>query len=206
MFNSKELEMEAVINKIDKLLKEQGKTKKEMADYLEVKPQRLSNWFMRKSIPSEYLIDIAKFLNTTVEALFGESDIIPITRYLPIIGEASCGVPTNHYYQDAEYEMYPVPENLYKEGRYYVRATGDSMLPKIKEGDLVLCDRETYIDNGSIVHYTINNEESGIKKVIMDENGKPVMLMPLNDKYPPIAIKEGDEVRMAKCLEVTSKL
>jgi len=198
--------MESVINKIDKLLKEQGKSKKEVADYLEVKPQRLSNWFMRKSIPSEYLIDIAKFLNTTVEALFDETGEIPVTRYLPIIGEASCGVPTNHFYQDTEYEMYPVPEHLYKEGRYYVKAVGDSMLPKIKEGDIVLCDKEAYIDNGSIVHYTINNEESGIKKVIMDEKGNPVMLMPLNDKYPPVAIKDGDEVRMAKCLEVTSKL
>jgi repressor LexA len=166
---------------------------------------RISDYFKGKAnIPLEILKKIANYFNVNILYLLGEE--IPVTHYLPIIGEASCGVPTNHFYENSEFEMYPVPEHLYKEGRYYVKAVGDSMLPKIKEGDIVLCDREAYIDNGNIVHYTINGSESGIKKVIMDENGKPVMLMPLNDKYPPIAIKEGDEVRMAKCLEVTSKL
>ena len=193
--------------RLEKALKDIGKTQKDLAEYLEVPAGTISTWKKRNSIGKKYLNEVAKFLNVSTDYLLGfEDEKIPVTRYLPIIGEASCGVPTNHFYQDAEYEMYPIPEHLYKEGRYYVKAVGDSMLPKIKEGDLVLCDKDAYIDNGNIVHYTINGSESGIKKVIMDEKGNPVMLMPLNDKYPPIAIKEGDEVRMAKCLEVTSKL
>ena len=195
--------MKKVINKIEYLLNEQNKTKKQLADYLEIKPQRLSNWFSRKSIPSEYLIDIAKFLNTTVENLYSEDEKIPLTHYLPIIGKASCGVPINYHFEDVE--MYPVPEMLYREGRYIVVAEGDSMLPKIKDGDLVLCDKGVYVDNGNIVHYTLNGE-SGIKKIVMDENNKPIMLVPLNDKFPPIPVKEGDNLIYARCLKVFSDL
>ena len=194
-------------DKLKILLEKEGRgAAKKLAEFLNVPRNYITRWAKdeKYNFPYEYIEQISKFFNVPA-SYFLETDEIPVTRYLPIIGEASCGVPTNHFYQDAEYEMYPVPEHLYKEGRYYVKAVGDSMLPKIKEGDIVLCDKEAYIDNGSIVHYTINGSESGIKKVIC-ENNKPVMLQPLNPEYEPILIKDGDEVRMAKCLEVTSKL
>jgi len=191
--------------KIKELLQKNHKTKSELANFLEITPQRLNNWFKRKSIPAEYLSDIAKFFNVDVDYLLGNE--VPITYYIPLIGSASCGVPTNHFYADmGEYEMIPVPASLYREGRYYVRAEGDSMLPKIKPGDEVMCDKEAYIENGNIVHYTLNDEESGIKKVVLDENGKPVMFVPLNDKYSPIIVKPDDKVRMTKCIKITTDL
>ena len=167
---------------------------------------RISDYLKGKAnIPNEILKKIAKIFNVDLLYLLGEE--IPITHYLPLIGSASCGVPTNHFYEDyGEYDLIPVPAELYREGRYYVRAEGDSMLPKIHNGDLVLCDANAHIDNGNIVHYTINNENSGIKKLLLDESGRPIMLVPLNDKYQPIPIKEGDNIRMARCLKVMSDL
>ena len=191
--------------KIEELLKKTNRTKTELANFLEISPQRLNNWLKRKSVPVEYLTDIAKFFSVDVDYLL--SNEIPITHYLPLIGSASCGVPTNHFYSDmGEYEMIPVPASLYKEGRYFVRAEGDSMLPKIKPGNEVMCDKEAFIENGSIVHYTLNDEESGIKKVVLDEKGHPVMLVPLNDKHSPIIIKPDDKIKMAKCIRVVTNL
>ena len=166
---------------------------------------RISDYFKGKAnIPNEILKKISKIFNVDFLYLLGEE--IPITYYLPLIGSASCGVPTNHFYADmGEYEMIPVPASLYREGRYFVKAEGDSMLPKIKNGDEVLCDPNMHIDNGNIVHYTLNGE-SGIKKIIMDETGSPIMLMPLNEKYSPIPIKKGDELRLAKCIRVMTSL
>ena len=197
--------METFIENVKAELLKQNKTKAELARYLEVTPQRLNNWFLRKNIPTDYAIRIAKFLNTSVENLNNANEEIPLTHYLPIIGSASCGVPTNHFYGE-DVEMFPVPSELYREGRYLVRAEGDSMLPKIKDGDLVLCDKDAQVDNGNIIHYTINGENSGIKKAIFDENGKLTMLMPLNTDYPPIVIKDSDEVRYARCLKVIADL
>jgi len=167
---------------------------------------RISDYFKGKAnIPNEILKKIAKIFNVDLLYLLGEE--VPITHYLPLIGSASCGVPTNHFYSDmGEYEMIPVPASLYKEGRYFVRAEGDSMLPKIKPGNEVMCDKEAFIENGSIVHYTLNDEESGIKKVVLDEKGHPIMLVPLNDKCSPIIIKPDDKVRMAKCIKIITDL
>ena len=195
--------MEQLIENIKNLLQQKNKTKADLARFLEVTPQRLNNWFLRGNIPTDYVIQIAKFLNTSVEFLNNNNDKIPLTHYLPIIGEASCGVPTHQFFEDVE--MYPVSEDMYRNSRYIVRAVGDSMLPKIKNGDLVLCDKEAQIDNNSIIHYTINNEESGIKKAVY-KDGKLFMLMPLNPDYPPIMLGENDEVVTAKCIKVISDL
>jgi repressor LexA len=171
---------------------------------MEVKPQRLSNWFMRKSIPSGYMLDIAKFLNTSVESLYDDNNTIPLTHYLPVIGEASCGVPTNHFFYE-DYDKIPVPADLYREGRYAVKAVGDSMTPKINEGNIVLCDTQAYIDNNNIVHYTLNGE-SGIKKIVMDKDNNPIMLVPLNDKYAPIPIDKDAVLKMERCFKVITDL
>jgi repressor LexA len=166
---------------------------------------RISDYFSRKSkIPYDILKSLAKYFNIDVNYFLENNNTIPLTHYLPVIGEASCGVPTNHfYYQD--YDKIPVPAELYREGRYAVKAVGDSMRPRINPGDIVICDVNMYVNNGSIVHYTLN-EESGIKKVIMDENNNPIMFMPLNDKYPPIPVKEDDNLRMARCFKLYSSL
>ena len=190
--------------RLEKALKKINKTQKDLAEYLEVPAGTISTWKKRNSIGKKYLNDVATFLNVPVDYLLGyNDDKIPLTRYLPIIGSASCGVPQKQYFD--EVEMYPVSDDIYKDTRYLVKADGDSMLPKIKHGDLVLCDTNLNVDNNDIVHYTINNDESGIKKAIYKDN-KIVMLMPTNSEFSPIIIEENDIVRIAKCIKVISDL
>jgi len=166
---------------------------------------RISDYLNGKAnIPIEILKKIANYFNIDFNYLINSNDnVMPLTRFLPIIGEASCGVPTHQFFEDRE--MYPVSEDMYRNSRYIVRAVGNSMLPKIKQGDLVLCDTEAQVDNNSIIHYTINGEESGIKKAVY-KDGKLFMLMPLNPDYPPIMLGENDEVVTAKCIKVISDL
>ncbi len=190
--------------KLEEALKSIGKTQKDLAEYLGVPAGTISTWKKRNSIGKKYLNEVAKFLNVDIDYLLSNDNKIPLTHYIPIIGKASCGVPIEYHYYEYD-EKLPVTADLYKEGRYAVIAEGDSMLPKIKDGDIVICDPEIYPENGNIVHYTLNGE-SGIKKLVRDEIGNAVMLMPLNDNYSPIPIKKEDELRMAKCVNVVSKL
>jgi len=194
--------------KLGLLLEKKGRgSASKLADFLGVPRNYITRWVKdeKYNFPYEYINEISKFFNVSPIYFLEDTDnTIYLTYYLPIIGKASCGVPTNHNLEDIV-EMFPVPEMLYREGRYIVIAEGDSMLPKIKNGDLVICDKEAYVDNGNIVHYTLNGD-SGIKKIVIDENNKPIMLVPLNDKYPPIPIKEIDELRVAKCIKVISDL
>jgi len=194
--------------KLKYLLEKEGRgSAKKLADYLEVPRSYISRWVNdeKYNFPYEYINEIASFFK--IDPSYFITDTDQIIKFLPLIGSASCGVPTNHFYSDmGEYELIPIPASLYREGRYFVRAEGDSMLPKIHPGDEVLCDTNSYIENGNIVHYTLNNESSGIKKVVLDENGHPVMLVPLNDKHSPIIIKPDDKIKMAKCIRVITNL
>lgn len=204
--------MSTVVERIRELMDKKNIKQKDLVNYLQVNQGTIAKWLSqkekhRRDIPNTILVKIAKYLGVTVEYLIDGSPQTVAIRHLPIIGSASCGVPTNHYYDElGELERYPIPADLYGEDRYFVKAIGDSMLPKIKENDLILCDPHMRVENGNIVHYTLNNEESGIKKAVYDEDGDLVMLIPLNSDYPPITLKKIDTVIMARCLKIVSDL
>ncbi|MFY4785983.1 S24 family peptidase, partial [Aliarcobacter butzleri] len=77
------------------------------------------------------------------------------------------------------YDPIPVPIDIYREGMYCVVADGDSMSPKINNGDIVYCDPQKQIDSGNIVHYWIDGE-SGIKRYKINEAGTIITLIPIN--------------------------
>lgn len=65
------------IERIVKLLKLQGKSKKDLCAYLNVAPSNFGNWIAgRNTSYMRYIHGIAKFLNTTPEYLSGETDVI----------------------------------------------------------------------------------------------------------------------------------
>ena len=65
---------------------------------------------------------------------------------------------------------------------FLVKAKGDSMEPRIYDGDLVLVKKQQIADSGEIV-VCINDEEALIKKLL--RMNKTVMLMSLNSNYQP---------------------
>ncbi|KAA3632084.1 MAG: LexA family transcriptional regulator [Calditrichaeota bacterium] len=71
---------------------------------------------------------------------------------------------------------------------YFVRVTGDSMVGAgIHEGDILIVDRSLEPVSRRIVIAVVDGELT-VKRLIR-RNGK-VMLMPENDKYKPIEIKD----------------
>lgn len=149
-----------------------------------------------KSSPSiEKLTAIASILNVTTDYLLNK-DIIE-TKVIPLIGKSSCGIPKD--YDLNEYEPIPIPTNMYRDGMYAVEAEGDSMSPKINNGDIVYCQPNRIVDIGNIVHYWLNGE-SGIKRYKMNEAGTIISLVPINSNYDIISIHcdENVDLRMAK--------
>lgn len=180
-------------------------TATKLAEYLGVPRMYISKWTVqapRYRIPKEYLPKIAKFFKVPLEYFF-EDDIKSI-KLVPKIGKASCGVPLEYVYEADEY----VPVSVSTSGEeYVVEAEGDSMSPKINEGDEVLCDIQVDVKSGDIVHYTINGE-SGIKKIKFLENG--IMLIPINPNYEPKFYSneelENGNARFVRCKKVISNL
>lgn len=183
-----------------KIMKEKGFTAKSIAEQIGVTRGLVTHWSNGVRHPDdEQIKQIAETLKVHVGELFGEEIAV---KTVPLIGVASCGVP-NIAYPDA-IENIAVPENYARDCAYAVKADGDSMLPKIKHGDIILCDREMEVNNGDIVHYTTIDGESGLKKY--QEHKNIVTLYPLNTEgYAPLVIDKND-LRCAKAFMIMSSL
>ena len=187
--------------KIKNIMRQKGIKQIDLVNTLEVPRSNVSSWLSgSRGIPKDKIIEIAKLLNVSADYLLG-SDEIPL-KTIPLIGLASCGVP-NIAYNDI-IEHIPVPADLARDGVYAVRADGDSMLPKINNGDIVICDKEMSCENGNIVHYTTINGDSGLKKYLIDKKGV-VTLMPLNSDFTPIMCDVKD-LRCARAFKIVADL
>lgn len=98
---------------------------------------------------------------------------------------------------------FPSPAEDYVEGRidlnrdlirhpfftFYIRVSGDSMINAgIHPGALLVVDRAVEAKEGDIVVARINDELC-VKRLCIEREGK-VWLMPENERYEPIEIKE----------------
>ena len=62
------------LDKIKQLLKEQGKSQKDLTDYLGLGKQTFTNWNAGAKSYGKYIDKIAEFLDVTTDYLLGQSD------------------------------------------------------------------------------------------------------------------------------------
>jgi DNA polymerase V len=87
-----------------------------------------------------------------------------------------------------------VIRHLAKGNRYVIRVIGDSMQPRIEDGDLILVDYAKEPRPGDIVVALING--AAVVKKFLHQNG-PVILQSSNPNYSDIEIKETDQFKIA---------
>lgn len=191
--------------KLKLLLEEAGRgTKAKLAKALNISPVYVTRWaeesYPEYSVPRDKVTDIEKYFKLAPGTLLAKNDVSTV-RTIPLIGLASCGIPQE--YDLNGYEPVPVSSELYRDGMYAVRAEGDSMSPKINDGNLVYCVANEQIENGNIVHYMVNGE-SGIKKFKINDKGDIISLVPLNSDYDIITISadDGTAFKMSKVVGV----
>jgi repressor LexA len=188
-----------LIDRINFFKNENNIKQNKIADAIGIPESTVSNILKRKGgrkFSPEQVAALAKFFNVSTDYLYGlEKDIKQ--KIIPLIGKSSCGKPRD--YDLNGYEPIPVPLDIYKDGMYAVEAEGDSMSPKINDGDIVYCQPNQIIDNGKIVHYWLDGE-SGIKKYKINEAGTIISLLPINSDYDIITIHcdEKHDLKMAK--------
>lgn len=111
--------------------------------------------------------------------------------YLNLYGLAACG-PNGSILDGNPVEKVPISSKILgfaSSEAFMVKAKGDSMAPKISDGDLVIVRKTSDIDDGRIV-VCVNDEQALIKK-IKKENDKTILIS-LNSKYPPFLASEED--------------
>lgn len=104
----------------------------------------------------------------------------PARAMVPIVGSVRCG-PGGLAYQELQGSELADVANPSE--YFYLRAEGDSMLPDIRPGDLVLVHIQPEVDSGQLAVVTIDGEEGALKKFIQKDNA--IILQSFNQAYPP---------------------
>jgi repressor LexA len=109
--------------------------------------------------------------------------------FLNLYGMAQCG-PRGSILDGNPIDRIPIATKILgfsSADAFLVRARGDSMEPKIKQGDLVIVDKNSTPENGNIV-VCVNDGEVLIKKI--QRNGKKIILTSTNPSYDPFLATE----------------
>jgi len=112
---------------------------------------------------------------------------------LPIYGFAQCGNKGKQIIDEYSQEKMPVTvafvgtSNL--ENCFFVRAKGNSMEPKIQDGDLVLIRQQASYDESDFV-FVLHNQLPKLKKIIKQENR--FMLESINRFFDNLCVATSD--------------
>lgn len=189
-------------------LKQARKSKKmsqaEVSRLLGVTQQAVGKWETGRSTPDPQTVArLAEILNTTADTLLGlveapQEDPAAVGRHafsrytqcqIPIVGTVRAGYGALAFEEDygTEYASVKDPENY-----FFLVVKGDSMEPRISDGDLALVHRQPTLDNGDLGVMVYGTDGEGtLKKYI--QRGNAVVLHPFNPDYEDLIIK-GEEL------------
>ena len=127
---------------------------------------------------------------------------IPL-REIPVVGYARAGEPLELVEITDPIDVLTLPMNETKNVSYAVIVRGDSMKDKgIEDGDILLVDPESSVENGQLVIAVIDNKVTF--KKLKKENGK-IFLEPANEHYERIELTPDMDVKLLKVAMVLSK-
>jgi len=127
--------------------------------------------------------------------------------YLPIVGRVAAGNGVIAQEEIIGYEFIDAEELCSGETYFWLRVNGDSMSPKIEDGDLVLVKQQSSVDSGSYAVVIIDGEDGVVKKVNYGPDW--IELISINPYYPPRRFEGPDVLKITvvgKVLEVRRKL
>ena len=175
------------MNRIKLMRKEKGMTQGELAAKLGVAQNTVSNWESGIRNPDpESLKKLANVLECSVDFLL-ENDSADGRgkrgKKIPVLGYVKAGIPIDRIEEIVDYEE--ISEEMAAGGEFFgLKVRGDSMEPKISEGDVVIIRKQSDVLSGEIAIVCVNGDEVAIKKFLKHENG--VSLVSFNHAYPPM--------------------
>ena len=205
--------------RLRKLREEAGKTRAEMAKDIGLSVSAISNYENNIRIPKNEIMEmITDYFNVDTDYVLGRSDVKNSIGYdgvykagvrdgkeemikdsfkinpVPIYDPISCGNGT--WVEDIPTDYIGIPNALTNSGNSYFSnpAEGDSMEPKIHNGDYVIFRRTDQIESGKIGSFAPNGEYY-CKRFKKLSDGS-FWLFSENENYEPIPIKPTDEFRV----------
>lgn len=137
------------------------------------------------------IVAIAAALNTTPAYIMGwEEEEKELAQKsikgirIPVVGNVRAGIPIDAIEEILDHEE--ITPEMAASGDYFgLQVKGDSMVPIIMEGDVVIVRQQEDAECGETVIALINGDEATVKKLIKYEDGG-IALVAANPLYQPL--------------------
>ena len=134
-------------------------------------------------IPIDIIPILEKSLNLPTGYLMGWNGNKTSSVRIPVLGCVAAGVPIDAIENIVDWEE--IPESMAKDGEYFgVIIQGDSMEPRICDGDIAIVRVQPDVESGEIAIVLINGENGTCKKILKDKRG--LTLVSFNPRYDPM--------------------
>ncbi len=133
------------------------------------------------------VVEFANILDTTVAYLMGWENIPKSNKrkgvVINVLGRVAAGVPIEAIENVIDTEE--ITEELAKTGTFFgLQIHGNSMEPKMSEGDIVIVRQQDDAESGEIVIVTVNGTDATCKRLRKYRDG--IELISNNPSYEPI--------------------
>ena len=184
-------------NNIKRLRAESGLTQDRLGELVGVTGKAVCSWELGLKTPRmpviERLADLFGVSKTEIIEDAKSTPVSPITR-VPILGRVAAG---SGCLADDNLDGYEnVPTDILSTDEEYIllNVKGDSMSPKIEEGDRLLIQLQPSVDSGSYAVVLIDDEDGVVKKVCYSKNR--IELISENPYYPPRIFENSEVTRV----------
>ena len=198
------------IDKLKDRLRELRLSKKlnqeELANALNISKSTIAMWETGSRFPApEGIESIADYFNVDVDYLYGRSNIKRKVIYdefgneyknarstgikIKVLGRVAAGIPIEAVEDIIDTEE--ISEEMASTGEFFgLKIKGDSMEPRICDGDVVIVRQQNDADSGDIVIALVNGDDATCKR--LTKYGGGIGLISLNSKYEPMMFSEED--------------
>lgn len=179
--------MKSIGERIKEARKSAGLTQLELAKKTELSRSYIGDIEKDRYNPSISTLQlIATATNTSLEDLLPSTKTVSPTGRgirIPVLGRVVAGIPIEAVEEILDYEE--ITPELAATGEFFaLQVKGDSMLPKLEEGDVVIVKKQADVETGDIAIVLVNGDEATIKQVKKVTGG--IMLYGFNpDVYEP---------------------
>lgn len=156
------------------------------------------------NVSSDYMLDVQeRKVDKIKDANLSETLDSKKIRLIPVFESVSAGFGARADERVIDYLPLFIEHDYDAENTLAIKVKGDSMYPKIEDGDIVAVRKQSDFENGNIVVILVDNDEGLVKKIYQDRD--KVRLVSINPEYPDKIFK-GEEICRLRVVGVVKQI
>ena len=177
-------EPKEIAYKIKELSKAKGIPLKTILNECDLGVNLISQMAKGQDVRRSNVQKIAEYLGVPLDYLLGKEPTPKVGKLkIPVLGKVQAGLPIEVVENIIDYEE--ISEEMAKKGDYFaLQIQGDSMQPRMFEGDVVIVLKQSTVDSGETAIVTVGDELATCKVVKRHMGG--ITLMSHNKSYEPM--------------------